>query len=90
MTTTRNGVDGGYKCRVRLEQILAIVVRKEGCIGDPGDFWMYENGYLLFQVSETKLTKCKSAIFLKGSFHKISFVPPQQIVFIILEARFDK
>lgn len=51
MTTTRNGVDGGYKCRVRLDQILAIIVRKEGCVGDPGDFWMYENGYLLFQVS---------------------------------------
>lgn len=50
MTTTRNGVDGGFKCRVRLDQILAIIVRKEGCVGDPGDFWMYENGYLLFQV----------------------------------------
>lgn len=34
-----------------LHQCLAIIVRKEGCRGDPGDFWMYENGYLLFQVS---------------------------------------
>ncbi|XP_074027214.1 stork-head domain-containing protein knockout [Leptinotarsa decemlineata] len=49
MNTNRNGVDGGYNCRVKLKQILAIVVRKEGCRGDPGDFWMYENGYLLFQ-----------------------------------------
>ncbi|XP_018564304.1 dentin sialophosphoprotein [Anoplophora glabripennis] len=49
MNSSRNGVDGGYNCRVKLNQILAIVVRKEGCRGDPGDFWMYENGYLLFQ-----------------------------------------
>ncbi|KAJ8921003.1 hypothetical protein NQ315_015799, partial [Exocentrus adspersus] len=49
MTSSRNGVDGGYNCRVKLDQIVAIVVRKEGCRGDPGDFWMYENGYLLFQ-----------------------------------------
>lgn len=51
MTTSRNVADGGYNCRVRLDQILAIIVRKEGCRGDPGDFWMYENGYLLFQVN---------------------------------------
>ncbi|XP_049822609.1 dentin sialophosphoprotein isoform X2 [Aethina tumida] len=48
MNASRSG-DGGYNCRVKLTQCLAIVVRKEGCRGDPGDFWMYENGYLLFQ-----------------------------------------
>ncbi|KAI4465951.1 winged helix domain-containing protein [Holotrichia oblita] len=37
------------ECRVMLRRCLAIVVRKEGCQGDPGDFWMYESGYLLFQ-----------------------------------------
>ncbi|XP_022918720.1 serine-rich adhesin for platelets isoform X2 [Onthophagus taurus] len=36
-------------CRVILRRCLAIVLRKEGCQGDPGDFWMYESGYLLFQ-----------------------------------------
>ncbi|KAL3282874.1 hypothetical protein HHI36_006033 [Cryptolaemus montrouzieri] len=35
--------------RLALHQCLAIVLRKEGCQGDPGDFWMYENGYPLFQ-----------------------------------------
>ncbi|CAH0557300.1 unnamed protein product [Brassicogethes aeneus] len=49
MNSSHSGVDGGYNCRVKLNQSLAIVVRKEGCRGDPGDFWMYENGYLLFQ-----------------------------------------
>lgn len=37
--------------RLALHQCLAIVLRKEGCQGDPGDFWMYENGYPLFQVN---------------------------------------
>lgn len=32
-----------------LRRCLAIIVRKEGCQGDPGDFWMYESGYMLFQ-----------------------------------------
>lgn len=54
MNASRSG-DGGYNCRVKLTQCLAIVVRKEGCRGDPGDFWMYENGYLLFQVSDKQL-----------------------------------
>ncbi|XP_076269617.1 stork-head domain-containing protein knockout isoform X2 [Rhynchophorus ferrugineus] len=49
MTTSRIGSDCGSTCRVKLTQVLAIIVRKEGCQGDPGDFWMYENGYLLFQ-----------------------------------------
>ncbi|CAH1108915.1 unnamed protein product [Psylliodes chrysocephalus] len=50
MNTNRNGGDGDFNCRVRLNHVLAIIIRKEGCLrGDPGDFWMYENGYLLFQ-----------------------------------------
>lgn len=49
MTSSRIGQDSGVHCRVKLNQVLAIIVRKEGCQGDPGDFWMYENGYLLFQ-----------------------------------------
>lgn len=52
MISSRSGQDGGLNCRVKLNQVLAIIVRKEGCQGDPGDFWMYENGYLLFQVSD--------------------------------------
>ncbi|XP_060517690.1 storkhead-box protein 2 isoform X2 [Cylas formicarius] len=47
MTSSRQ--DGVQNCRIRLNEILAIIVRKEGCQRDPGDFWMYENGYLLFQ-----------------------------------------
>ncbi|XP_066258108.1 storkhead-box protein 1 isoform X1 [Euwallacea similis] len=47
MTSNRLGQDASR--RVKLNQVLAIIVRKEGCRGDPGDFWMYENGYLLFQ-----------------------------------------
>ncbi|KAF2882201.1 hypothetical protein ILUMI_23968 [Ignelater luminosus] len=39
----------GAECRVKLRHCLAIILRKEGCEGDPGDFWMYESGYLLFQ-----------------------------------------
>ncbi|CAG9765994.1 unnamed protein product [Ceutorhynchus assimilis] len=49
MTSIRKGEDSGTNCRVKLKQVLAIIIRKEGCQGDPGDFWMYENGYLLFQ-----------------------------------------
>lgn len=46
----------GEGCRVMLRHCLAIIVRKEGCQGDPGDFWMYESGYLLFQV----IVKCSA------------------------------
>ncbi|XP_028137118.2 uncharacterized protein LOC114331697 [Diabrotica virgifera virgifera] len=49
MNSNRKEVDGDYNCRVKLNQALAIIIRKDGCRGDPGDFWMYENGYLLFQ-----------------------------------------
>lgn len=45
----------GEGCRVMLRHCLAIIVRKEGCQGDPGDFWMYESGYLLFQVMKSIL-----------------------------------
>lgn len=45
----------GEGCRVMLRHCLAIIVRKEGCQGDPGDFWMYESGYLLFQVIKQTL-----------------------------------
>ncbi|XP_018321066.1 uncharacterized protein LOC108734146 [Agrilus planipennis] len=37
------------ECRLMLCHCLAIIMRKEGCQSDPGDFWMYESGYLLFQ-----------------------------------------
>ncbi|KAF7274821.1 hypothetical protein GWI33_012511 [Rhynchophorus ferrugineus] len=58
MTTSRIGSDCGSTCRVKLTQVLAIIVRKEGCQGDPGDFWMYENGYLLFQGLLTANSVC--------------------------------
>lgn len=37
------------RSRIKINHCVAIVLRKEGCQGDPGDFWMYENGYTLFQ-----------------------------------------
>lgn len=64
MNSSGNGVDGGYSCRVVLNQILAIVVRKEGCRGDPGDFWMYENGYLLFQVGSLCLSTSRITLYI--------------------------
>ncbi|KAK9708364.1 hypothetical protein QE152_g27230 [Popillia japonica] len=47
------------ECRVMLRRCLAIVVRKEGCQGDPGDFWMYESGYLLFQDDHLMMTSVR-------------------------------
>ena len=35
-----------------LSSCLALTIRKEGTVRNySGEFWMYENGYLLFQVS---------------------------------------
>lgn len=58
MNPNRNGVDGDCNCRIKLKRVLAIVMRKEGCRVDPGDFWMYENGYLLFQGLLTANSIC--------------------------------
>lgn len=55
------------ECRVMLRRCLAIVVRKEGCQGDPGDFWMYESGYLLFQVGAI----CINLIIILGTVEEI-------------------
>ncbi|GLV39219.1 knockout [Carabus blaptoides fortunei] len=40
---------GPKPCHLMLRHCLAIQLRKEGCQGDPGEFWMYDSGYLLFQ-----------------------------------------
>lgn len=36
-------------CHLMLRHCLAVHLRKEGSQGDPGEFWMYDSGYLLFQ-----------------------------------------
>ena len=36
------------KCRLVLQQCLAIQLSKPG--HPPDDFWMYDNGYTIFQV----------------------------------------
>lgn len=55
----------GVKCNIILQKCLAIQLHKTGAIpfqpgpggrtADAGDYWMYDNGYLLFQVSFTVL-----------------------------------
>ncbi|XP_063922621.1 probable serine/threonine-protein kinase nek3 [Zophobas morio] len=63
----------GHKCRVLLHQCLAIIVRKEGCRGDPGDFWMYENGYLLFQGLLSSNSVCWWNTGLNGATKSLSY-----------------
>ncbi|CAH2992375.1 unnamed protein product [Chilo suppressalis] len=40
---------GGQRCQLILQRCLAIHLTKPG--NAPDDFWMYDSGYLLFQVS---------------------------------------
>ncbi|EFA03695.2 hypothetical protein TcasGA2_TC013799 [Tribolium castaneum] len=63
----------GSKCRVLLHQCLAIIVRKEGCRGDPGDFWMYENGYLLFQGLLSSNSLCWWNTGLNGATKTLTY-----------------
>jgi hypothetical protein len=63
----------GSKCRVLLHQCLAIIVRKEGCRGDPGDFWMYENGYLLFQGLLSSNSVCWWNTGLNGATKSLTY-----------------
>lgn len=54
----------GTKCNIILQNCLAIQLHKTRVIpcgpeglgrnGDGGDYWMYDNGYLLFQVRSLK------------------------------------
>lgn len=49
-----NGGGGGggsapQRCRLILQQCLAIQLSKPGHV--PEDFWMYDSGYMIFQVS---------------------------------------
>ncbi|KAK5646096.1 hypothetical protein RI129_004560 [Pyrocoelia pectoralis] len=55
------------ECRVMLRRCLAIIVRKEGCQGDPGDFWMYESGYMLFQGLIAANAVCWWSTALQGA-----------------------
>ncbi|KAF5296819.1 hypothetical protein FQA39_LY12337 [Lamprigera yunnana] len=57
----------GPECRVMLRRCLAIIVRKEGCQGDPGDFWMYESGYMLFQGFIAANSVCWWSSALQGA-----------------------
>ncbi|KAF5269189.1 hypothetical protein FQR65_LT02490 [Abscondita terminalis] len=57
----------GPDCRVMLRRCLAIIVRKEGCQGDPGDFWMYESGYMLFQGFIAANSVCWWSSALQGA-----------------------
>lgn len=40
---------GPQRCRLILQQCLAIQLSKAG--NAPEDFWMYDSGYMIFQVS---------------------------------------
>lgn len=40
---------GPQRCRLILQQCLAIQLNKAG--NAPEDFWMYDSGYMIFQVS---------------------------------------
>lgn len=41
---------GPQKCRLILNQTLVIQLSRPGNV--PDDFWMYDSGYMIFQVSE--------------------------------------
>nr|CAI5867652.1 unnamed protein product [Callosobruchus analis] len=73
MNLDRGGIDGSLSCRLRLSQSLAIILRKEGCRGDPGDFWMYENGYLLFQGLLSSNSVCWWNSGLNGAMKSLSY-----------------
>lgn len=47
------------KLQLNLRHCLAITLRKEGCLADPAELWMYDSGYLLFQVSSTNIFSSK-------------------------------
>lgn len=49
---------GPQRCRLILQQCLAIQLCKAG--NAPEDFWMYDSGYMIFQVSSRFSFKCKS------------------------------
>lgn len=54
---------GPQKCRLILNQTLVIQLSRPGNV--PDDFWMYDSGYMIFQV--------RRAIYLKGEFHRETF-----------------
>lgn len=43
------------RCRLILQQCLAIQLSKAG--NSPEDFWMYDSGYMVFQVSKLSIVK---------------------------------
>lgn len=43
---------GPQRCRLILQQCLAIQLSKAG--NAPEDFWMYDSGYMIFQVRLVK------------------------------------
>lgn len=45
---------GGQRCQLILQRCLAIQLTKPG--NAPDDFWMYDSGYLLFQVCKLQFT----------------------------------
>lgn len=56
---------GPQRCRLILQQCLAIQLSKAG--NAPEDFWMYDSGYMIFQVS------------LSSSLHHEYQMEPQKI-----------
>lgn len=50
MSNKSPGNSGGpQRCRLILQHCLAIQLNKPGHV--PEDFWMYDSGYMIFQVS---------------------------------------
>lgn len=45
------------RCRLILKQCLAIQLTKPG--HTPEDFWMYDSGYMIFQVSRNFITAAR-------------------------------
>lgn len=49
MSNKSPGSSAPQRCRLILKQCLAIQLSKPGHV--PEDFWMYDSGYMIFQVS---------------------------------------
>ena len=61
---------GPQRCRLILQQCLAIQLSKAG--NTPEDFWMYDSGYMIFQVSQF--------LCLSSSLHHEYQMEPKKLV----------
>lgn len=65
---------GPQRCRLILQRCLAIQLSKPG--HTPEDFWMYDSGYMIFQVSsKSKLRELVSRDTRTGYHPPLSSVP---------------